>query len=95
MRRALARLAASGLRAASVAECEALANLPSARALAIGAWQASQRVGCASQWAPTRAFTASPSWASAEGQDYAGVWYPESEAEVGEAAPAFSLPGEW
>lgn len=89
MRRALARLAQSGLRA-SAAQAE---GLPQAtRALSIGLMGALQRAGPATQWAPSKALHSSPSWAAAE-QQFNTVCYPESDAEVGEAAPSFSLPG--
>ncbi|EFN51644.1 hypothetical protein CHLNCDRAFT_139828 [Chlorella variabilis] len=47
---------------------------------------------CAAARVPAlRTFTSSPTWALSD-QEYSSVFYPEPEAEVGEAAPSFSLP---
>lgn len=65
----------------------------SVRAAAIGTLNL-QRAGSESaQWAGTRNLFTTPVWAQAD-QDFKCVFYPEPEAEVGEAAPDFSLPGE-
>lgn len=92
MRRALARLAQTGLRAAAAAECEALAT-GSVRAAAIGMLNMQQTVPVASQWTGARTLFTTPAWAEAD-KEFNCVYYPEPEAEVGEAAPDFSLPGE-
>ena len=90
MRRALARLAQSGLRAAASTGGESLPHVT--RAAAISLMGVCQRGGPASQWAPSQPLHSSASWAAYGAAEYT-VFYPESMAEVGETAPAFSLPG--
>ncbi|KAL4434271.1 hypothetical protein ABPG75_000712 [Micractinium tetrahymenae] len=90
MRRALARFAQTGLRAAAAAECEALAA-GSVRAAAIGVLNMQRTGPAAAQWAGARTLFTTPAWTQAD-KDFNCVFYPEPEAEVGEAAPDFSLP---
>ena len=83
--RLCARAAAEseGLLARQVSRPALISLLGSADAAAAGA----ARV-------PARTFTSSPTIALSEAE-YACVFYPEPEAEVGEQAPGFSLSGEW
>ena len=83
--RLCARAAAEseGLLARQVSRPALISLLGSADAAAAGA----ARV-------PARTFISSPTFALSEAE-YACVFYPEPEAEVGEQAPGFSLSGEW
>ncbi|KAL4860147.1 Peroxiredoxin-2 [Chlorella vulgaris] len=90
MRRALARSGGRLLRAFSAGEAPIASH--GTRAAVIRALAATDNLGTASTLSLARSFTSSPSWASEAEPDYNAVFYPESEAEVGAAAPSFNLP---
>lgn len=93
MRRGLARCAGRLLRAATEGDV-ALGARQTTRAGLISAMGACDRLCAAARVPALRTFTSSPTWALSD-QEYSSVFYPEPEAEVGEAAPSFSLPGGW
>ena len=90
-RRGIASVARLCARAA--AESEGLLARQVSRPALISLLGSAEPAAAGTARVPARIFTSTPTFALSEAE-YACVFYPEPEAEVGEQAPGFSLSGE-